>query len=108
MRHLAGPVRLARACAAELAGLQLATPAVVFVAFGPNRKINRLTATTAAVTPNTGATTNRDIDAPIKAPAHIVKTTLNRSFSRAPVPPARWLSRPRLTMVDVNTVVESS
>src|SRR5207302_6198230 len=81
VRHPAGSVRLARARAAELAGVQLATAAVVFATSGPNRKINRLAATTAAATPNTGATTKRDIVAPAKAPAHIVNTTLNRSFS---------------------------
>ena len=43
---------------------------------GPNRKIARLTATTAAASAITGATVNRVIVAPTTAPAHIVSTTL--------------------------------
>ena len=48
---------------------------------------------------------NRDSVAPTTAPAHIVRTTENRSFSRLPVPPASLLSTPIPTMVDVRTVV---
>ena len=44
-----------------------------------------LAATSAATRAITGATVNRDIVAPTTAPAHIVSTTENRSFSRSPV-----------------------
>ena len=67
-----------------------------------------MVATISATSVMTGATTNRDSVAPTTAPAHIVSTTENRSFSRCPVPPASLLSTPMPTMVDVSTVVLSS
>ena len=42
----------------------------------------RLAAMVRAASPITGATANRDMVAPTTAPAHIVKTTPKRSFSR--------------------------